>query len=239
MTRQKFAGITLIGFGLTISVIGALLMFSALNAERVNRWLTDWAEVGEQPSPTDFAMAEAAAIRAIRFYPGPSGAHWDRLGRVYDWQHWRSPLNKGPMESALPSAPEILNEALGIYGSTNRGATRLRAIAAYQQAVDLRPLWPYGITRLAAARLRAGGNDQDLAQLLKNAYQLGPWRPMVNRRITEIGLRGWAGLDQQARDIVLENARRTVSLSRADERWVRELGEQTDLDRLLKLMVLP
>lgn len=236
---QKTAGVVLLMSGVGMSVFGALLLLSALNASHADRFLGDWAVTGEEPSPAAFAVAEAAAIRAIRFYPGASGEHWDRLARVYDWRHWRAPAGQGPLTSVRPPLEQMLNQPLGADASADPRATRLRAIAAYERAVELRPLWPYGVARLASARLRAGGVDQALAELIKSAYHLGPWRPIINRRITEIGLRGWAGLDQEARDIVLENARRTASLSRADEQRVRQLGEQTGLDVLLTLLVLP
>lgn len=236
---QKLSGLFLLFSGAGIFVAGLLLLLAALNANQANHFLNDWAVTGQQPSPKAFAVAEAAAIRAIRLYPGQSGEHWDRLGRIYDWRHWQAPISRNALATVRPSTAQILEKPLGVTGSTEPGTTRARAIAAYEKAVQQRPLWPYGIARLASARLRAGGIDQELAELLKEAHQLGPWRPVINRRITEIGLKGWGGLDQEARDIVLENARRTVSLSRADERWVRQLGEQTGLGLLLSLMVLP
>lgn len=236
---QKLSGLVLLFSGAGIFAAGLLLFLAALNANQANHFLNDWAVTGQQPSPKAFAVAEAAAIRAIRLYPGQPGEHWDRLGRIYDWRHWQAPISRNALTTIRPSASEILEKPLGATGSTDPSATRMRAITAYEKSVQQRPLWPYGIARLASARLRAGGIDQELAELLKEAHQLGPWRPVINRRITEIGLKGWGGLDQEARDIVLENARRTVSLSRADERWVRQLGEQTGLGLLLSLMVLP
>ena len=239
MTRQRMAGVFIVLFGGAMAFFGGQLLLSALNAEQAQRFLDHWAIGGQPPSAEAFAVAEIASIRAIRLYPGASGEHWDRLGRVYDWRHWRAPFGRAAVPSTRPPVQHILEQPLGAAASADPAATRLRAISAYEKAVSLRPLWPYGVTRLAFARLRAGAPDQALAELLKTAYRLGPWRPTVNRRITEIGLLGWAGLDQQARDIVLENARRTTYFSRADERWVRQLGEQTDLDLLLSLLVLP
>lgn len=236
--QRVFATLLIIG-GLGLAVFGGLLCLSALNAEQAERFIRDWSTTGQEPSAEAFAIAEAAAIRSIRLHPGPSGRHWDRLGRVYDWAHWRAPFSRNPLPTTLIPPARILEQPLGTAGAENVQAARLRALSAHEQAVSLRPLWPYGVSRLAFARLRAGAADAELARLLREAYRLGPWRPSVNRRITEVGLRAWAGLDRATRDIVLENARRTARYSRADERRVRELGEATGRALMIETLVLP
>lgn len=178
---QKAAGVVLFMSGMGMSLLGALLLLSALNANHADRFLSDWAVTGEEPRPAAFAIAEAAAIRTIRFYPSASGEHWDRLGRVYDWRHWQAPAGRGPLTSVRPPLEQILNHPLGADASIHPHTTRLRAMTAYEKAVAERPLWPYGVARLASARLRAGGVDQEFAELIKRAYYLGPWRPIINR----------------------------------------------------------
>lgn len=236
---QRALATLLIAGGVGLALLGGLLCLSALNAEQAERFIRDWSTVGAEPDAEAFAIAEAAAIRSIRLHPGPSGRHWDRLGRVYDWAHWRAPFNRQPLPATRIPPERLLEQPLGERGAAAVQATRLRAVSAHEQAVSLRPLWPYGVSRLAFARLRAGQPDDELARLLREAYRLGPWRPAVNRRITEVGLRAWARLDYETRDIVLENARRTARYSRADERHVRELGEATGRALMIETLVLP
>lgn len=226
--------------GAALTLLGALLLMAALNGLQAERYLAGWQGTGEEPDAQAFAAAEAAAIRAIRFYPADSGAHWSRLARIYDWRHWRASsaaIERAP--DGLPTPREILNQPLGASGSASLQTTRLRALAAHGEAVANRPLWPYGVVRLAHARLRAGRADDVFARLLQQAFELGPWRPQVNRQITEAGLRGWHSLDRDTRDLVLENARRMARFSRADEQRVRELGSQAGLLPLLEVLVLP
>ena len=237
--RRLVAATVLLIAGIGGALIGGQLLLSAVNAASAQRFLNDWAALGQEPSPAAFAAAEAAAIQAIRFHPGPTGEGWDRLGRVYDWAHWREPFAEGPLSATSIGPARILEAPLGVAGADSVQATRLRALSAHEQAVAERPLWPYGVARLALARLRAGGTDAELNELIQAAFRLGPWRPSVNRRITEIGLLGWRWLDRDTRDIVLENARRTVRYSRADERWVIELAEATGKGLLIETLVLP
>lgn len=225
--------------GLAIALLGGALALSAVNAANAQRFLDEWGKRGAEPGAEAFAAAEAAAIRAIRLYPGGSGAAWDRLGRIYTWAHWQRGLDPGGVPRTVPDAGALLARPLGVTGAEDWQATRARSLAAHQRAVALRPLWPYGVVRLADARLRATGGDERLNDLVKRAYRLGPWRPGVNRQITEIGLRGWRWLSGDTRDIVLENARRTVRFSPADRRRVIALAETTGKRLLIETLVLP
>lgn len=232
-------GLALLLAGAGVMVLGGALLLAALNAANAQRFLDEWAQLGQEPAAEAFAAAEAAAIQAIRLHPGPSGEAWDRLGRVYDWAHWRQPIRARSLPSARLTPSELLANPLGATGAADPDSTRVRALVAHQRAVALRPLWPYGVVRLADARLRASGGDERLDALLQRAFHLGPWRPSVNRRITEIGLRGWRWLSGGTRDVVLENARRTVRYSAADRRRVIELAEATGKRRLIDILVLP
>jgi hypothetical protein len=225
--------------GLGLAVLGGALLLAALNAANAQRFLDAWGRTGQPPSAQAFADAEAAAIRAIRLYPGAAGEHWDRLGRVYSWAHWRAPVTRRDAAIQPLPAERLLQSPLGVAGADDPRATRQRAVAAFNNARRHRPLWPYGVVRLADAQRRAGVNGAVLSQTLERAFALGPWRPAVNRRIAAIGLRGWRGLTPAARDVVLTNARRAVRYSDADRRHIIEVAEQTGKRLLIDTLVLP
>ncbi|MEX0373619.1 hypothetical protein [Spiribacter roseus] len=232
-------GVALLLAGFALAVLGAALLLSALNAANAQRFLDDWGRTGQTPDPRAFAAAEAAAIRAVRFYPGPAGEHWDRLGRVYSWAHWRAPVADD--DSAVPrlAAARLLENPLGEQAATDVDATRGRALVAFENAVRHRPLWPYGQIRLADAQRRAGVDGEALSLRLQRAFDLGPWRPAVNRRIAAMGLRGWDALTPAARDVVLTNARRAVRYSDADREHVIDVARQTGHSVLIDALVLP
>jgi hypothetical protein len=226
--------------GLGLSILGGSLFLSALNAAQAQRFLDDWSQRGGVPSAEAFAAAEGAALRAVRLFPGNSGAAWDRLGRVYDWAHWQRPIpDRANAPEMPPPAALRVDQPLARSGLDNHAESRLRALMAYQAAVDARPLWPHGLTRLAYARLRAGAVDAELERLLARAYDLGPWRPAVNRRIAEIGLLGWPSLSGESRRLVLENARRAAHFSPADARRVAELARIHNLETVVGAVALP
>ena len=238
-SRQRAFGLCLGVFGVALVALAGSLLLASLQADQADRFLNDWSTTGQPPTPEAFAVAEAAAIRAIQWHPGPSGAHWERLGQVYAWRHWAAPHGRGPVPADRPEPQTLLTRPLGAAGSHDPAVTRMRALVAFYQASEYRPLWPYGMARLAHAYVHAGDPDEELAALLHRTFELGPWRPGINRHITEIGLRAWPGLDAATRDLVLENARRTARFSRADERRVRTLGERAGLMPLLEVVVLP
>ena len=226
--------------GLGLLFLGGSLLLSALSGIQAQRFLDDWSRRGEVPSMEAFAVAEGAALRAVRFHPGRDGAAWDRLGRVYDWANWQSPIRYRDDAAKTLSAAELLAEApLGQDGLSDRTESRTRALSAYQVAVAARPNWPHGLTRLAYARLRAGAVDEELARLIERAYALGPWRPAVNRRIAEIGLLGWPWLSGESRRLVLENARRAAHFSAADARRVAALARIHGLEVVVAAVALP
>lgn len=237
--RQRVGGVVALLFAAGLIWLAGALLLSALQGLQADRFLNSWSEAGEPPDPAAFAVAEAAAIRAIQRYPGPSGVHWERLARIYAWPHWRAPRHRGKVPEDLPAAAVILTQPLGAEGVVDPATTRLRALAAYTEATTHRPLWATAVVSQAQIRLQVGVADPAFAELLHRAFELGPWRPAINRRITEAGLRAWPRLDMATRELVLENARRTVGFSRRDERRVRALGERLGLVPILEAEVLP
>lgn len=118
-----------------------------------------------------------------------------------------------------PDNPELLRD-LGLsheaefifYPATDVSATRGRKTAAryYQQAVSLRPSWPYDRIDLALADYRLNGAGRNLYRLMKQAVELGPWEPRVQQVVTEIGLRNWRDLPGNMREAVLKTVHNGV-----------------------------
>ncbi len=236
---RPLTGLGLVMAGLALVLLGGALLLAALNAANAQRFLDAWGRTGQTPDAQAFAAAEAAAIRAIRLHPGASGEAWDRLGRVYSWAHWQAPVTQRDTPIKPLPAARLLKSPLGAGGAADTRATRRRALIALEKAVQHRPLWPYGVVRLADAQRRAGVDGAALSQTLERAFALGPWRPAVNRRIAGIGLRGWRWLTPAARDVVLTNARRAVRYSAADRRHIIEVAEQTGKRLIIDTLVLP
>lgn len=237
-TQRLSAGLIALGAVFLLAMGGALLL-SALNSWQAQRFIDDWARTADLPSPAAFATAETAAIAAIKFYPGTSGAAWDRLGRVYDWANWTAPVEIGGTPPPTRSASFLLASPLGVAQARDVSATRHRALVAYQQAVALRPLWPYGHARLAQAVLREGRVDAQMASALAQAGRLGPWRPGINRRVSEVGLIAWPSLDPATQGVVKDHLRRTLGYSRSDETRLRELADQLGREAVLPLRPSP
>jgi len=210
-------GAALLLVSLLVAWLALRLLLAALFDAQAQAFLADWAARDLEPAAVAFTVAERAAQSAIALAPVADGARYDRLGRIYDWQYYQQPLG-----SAEPAVV----------------ASRAKAVEAYETALAQRPLWPHTWTRLAYAKLRLGATDEAFVAALRRAYDLGPWRPHVNRRIAEIGLRGWTALDASARRMALENVRRTAMRGGADLRHLAQVAAATGKTRVV-CAVLP
>lgn len=202
--RGAAAGLLLLA-SLIIAWLALRMLLAGLFSQQAQHFLDDWATArAEEPSAAAFAVAEHAALTAVGLYPSASGADLDRLGRVYQWQYHRHP--------ATSADPEVI-------------ASRRAAVEAYRAAVAARPLWPYTWVRLAQAKLSLGEADAEFRDALRRASELGPWRPGVNRGISQIGFQAWRALDAQTRRLVLESAGRSAALGAAEAREVLRLAD--------------
>lgn len=86
------------------------------------------------------------------------------------------------------------------------------ALAAYREAIALRPTWPYAWAGLARAKLRLLQLDGEFERAVERAGALGPWEPGVLLALTEI--------DLLAEPLLSETARARVAA--ATERALRQ-----------------
>ena len=118
-----------------------------------------------------------------------------------------------------PDNPELLRD-LGLaheaefifYPSIDRSARtgREKAVKYYQQAINLRPSWPYDRVDLALVNYRLDRADRNIYELMTQATELGPWEPRVQQVVAEIGLRHWDSLPDNIRNVVLETVNNGV-----------------------------
>ena len=84
------------------------------------------------------------------------------------------------------------------------------ALEYYRKAAELRPQWPYTWSGIALLKFRMDELDQEFHSALRNAMELGPWEPRVQKIIAEVGLNAWDKLEQSQRIPIVENIRRGV-----------------------------
>ena len=108
------------------------------------------------------------------------------MGNVYEW-------------NAFHSENQIQNNQ-----------QRRLALEYYRKAVELRPQWPYTWSGIALLKLRMDEFDEEFHSALKNAMELGPWEPRVQKTIAEVGLNAWDKLEYAQRILIVENIRRGV-----------------------------
>ncbi|MFC6670570.1 hypothetical protein [Marinobacterium aestuariivivens] len=195
---------------LALAVLGGRLLIAGIAAHQAQSFLDDWRELGEVPTETAWGVAEAAARRAIAFYPGDNGDYYDRLGRVYEWR--QQDLDFG--------APEAQD-------------SREQALAAYRQAVAVRPDWPDTWVQIAFVKLRLLAFDEEFDRALQLGFENGPWRLRINRGLATVGLIAWPQLDEAQRAQVLTSAARTVAHDDYQAVQLFGLSDQIDQTRLL------
>jgi tetratricopeptide (TPR) repeat protein len=137
-----------------------------------------------------------------------------RLGKVElenkDWEKLQLSLSRAV--ELDPNNPEIYESlALAFEGGFDHLAVndeeaepfRKQALEAYRQSTLLRPVWPYAWSKLAAVKYRLGQIDDEFYQAFHHAERLGPWEPIIQRQLIEIGLLNWLVLSMSERNFVL------------------------------------
>jgi protein-tyrosine phosphatase len=157
-------------------------MVADIAAFRANAWVEAWSHqlAQTQSRQSSFSVQDAEwqeahelATLAVRLAP-MNADYREGLARVHEMRFITAPI-----------------------GSLEAQASREMAIAAYKDAIKLRPTWPYAYAALAYALVRAGGHDAEVERVLAEAARLGPWEPQVMETIVDIGLDGWYGYRQR------------------------------------------
>lgn len=187
---QKGLALFVLLLMLVLAYTGGRMALAGMADYQAQIFLKDWASKGQEPSPRAWAVAQAAAHRAVDLYPTPNGEYLDRLGRVYSWQQFTQP-----------------------YGSPEAQASRQAALDSYRAATQARPTWPQTWARLAHTKLQLAQFDDEFRQALAQANELGPTRIMVQREVMTVAFAAWPQLNASERERVLQSARFSVIYS--------------------------
>jgi hypothetical protein len=84
------------------------------------------------------------------------------------------------------------------------------AIDLHNQAINLRPHWPYSWANRSLVKAYTGVFDDEYFEGFSKASQYGPWEISSNLSLVEAGLIGWAKLDESTRSLVVTAAERAA-----------------------------
>lgn len=203
---QKGLALFVLLLMLVLAYTGGRMALAGMADYQAQIFLKDWASKGQEPTPRAWAVAQAAAHRAVDLYPTPNGEYLDRLGRVYSWQQFTQP-----------------------YGSPEAQASRQAALDSYRAATQARPTWPQTWARLAHTKLQLAQFDDEFRQALAQANELGPTRIMVQREVMTVAFAAWPQLNASERERMLQSARFNVAYGPRDAQYTQALAAQHGL----------
>lgn len=172
---------------LALIYLGCRIALAGLADFQTRAFLADWENRRSPPSAKAWAVAHAAAERAVAHYPTAYGPYLERLGYVHAWQHHHAP-----------------------FGAAHAQPSRAAARDAFRAAIAARSTWPYAWLALAETKLRLLEFDAEFHHALTQAHAHAPWRPDINRRLAELGFTAWPQLDTGPRQATHEAARRAL-----------------------------
>ncbi len=190
---------------LLLLISGARLLLAGIADYQAEAFLGAWSKARVEPDARAWAVAEAAAQRAVSLSPVADGERLDRLGRVYSWQHFRQP-----------------------FAAAHAAESRRSALAAYRASLEVRPTWPYTWAKVAQSKLFLQEFDAEFAHALAQAFAMGPTRIVINRELADIGFRAWPHLSAAQRQATLESVRRSVAHSAPEAQNLLNTAQYTN-----------
>lgn len=152
--------------------------------------------------------------------------HWLQFnGRTVNDRHNKAMISR--LQKALqkdPANPDILviiavlldQSTLDRYFWERDTTTHRGALEIFKKAARSRPVSPWVWINIALIKTKLKEYDSEMENSLIQAIRLGPREPLVNVRVTDIGLARWASLSTRAREAVKGGIRRGFDQSRAD-----------------------
>ncbi len=146
---------------------------------------------------------------------------WENDVDSYSLDDWKKVYSyvSGALEKD-PDNPDLLTLMGNVYEwNTFQADDQLQnkhnnklALGYYRKAVVLRPQWPYTWGSIALLKAKMSEFDEEFKSALNNAMNLGPWEPLVQKTIAEVGLSAWDELEYEQRIAIVENIRRGVTM---------------------------
>jgi hypothetical protein len=152
---------------------------------------------------------------------------WRKSGKSPEDQEWNNiesilvtSLDKHP---GFPPYLEVLGEfnlirSLDFFlDDAEADEMRQTALKNFRKVVSRRPSWPYGWGDIALVKLaNEESNGEEFFHAVERADSLGPWESKVQRVVGKAGLSVWEELDQEEKQIIIDNLKRGTH---------RQLGE--------------
>ena len=169
-----FVGLTMKSFQLLSAAVidGQTRNYLAFWQERFNKDKEQFTL-----SEDAVAIARAGAVRAADLVPN-SPKYQEVIGKIEAWVVLQAQRNGSVIESSHYQ----------------------KGLAAYREAIRLRPAWPNVWADMAMTKVRAGEFDKEFFDTLRMAAKFGPWEEGVMNTVTQLGLwyRNWLPADLKA-----------------------------------------
>jgi hypothetical protein len=191
-------------------------LMAGVTGRQAQMFLDDWGLKGTDPSEKAWQFALDAAERSLEWTPGSGAGHADRLGRIYEWYRVSQPFGDADAEPA-----------------------RRKAVEAYRQSVEARPLWPYTRIQLAYAKLRLLEFDDEFHQQLAEARRLAPWRVRIHGPLAEIGMIAWPQLSEQEKAETWQSLQLVLRYDPRRAKPLQDLAERAGLTTAMCMAVDP
>ena len=175
-----------------------LLALAALCALALPRGLADlrafearmlfqsWESARRQPSADELALAHGFLQEARALDPGHPN-FLENMARLDE-------LRALPLKAGDASAQAYLHQALVLQ----------------RQAARLRPGSPYTWANVAVLKSRLAETDREFESALRHAALLGPWEPVIQTTLANLGFRHWSLLAPETQSALRANAARAL-----------------------------
>ncbi|GAA0789210.1 hypothetical protein [Marinobacterium sediminicola] len=204
---RKPLALVMLLLGGVLLVVAFRVLVADVAAVQAQMFIDDWIEKRKAPQSRAWHVADAAAERAIRWYPSENGLYLTRRAQIMEWQQLNAPR-----------------------GAQEARSAREAAISLYRQAIETRPLWPYTHNELAYAKLRNLQFDAEFHQALADSARLGPGRMPAHAMRVEIGLIAWPQMDATERQGIWQSLETVLEYEPRRAQSLRRLAQRAQLD---------
>ena len=137
--------------------------------------------------PTDqWQAAYTSLSTAIELVPN----HPDYLETMASLYHWQVLLQE--------RQPHQITESLNLSKDF------------YQQAIKLRPAWPFSWANFALIKQQLNELDEEYNHAIERAVTLGAWESKLQNIVTQATLPSWQQLNKDTQNLVVENSFRAL-----------------------------